>query len=68
MKHMGYDDQGIGKRIQGIANPILLEHRFKHEVLFFGVKEEPSEYISCLKSYPQVKATKINFSKEKGIK
>jgi hypothetical protein len=55
LRNMGYHEQGIGKRIQGILSLIVTEHRVKHEGLGFDGREE--------------KATKSNitFVKEKGM-
>ena len=44
MKQLAYNGEGLGKRSQGIINPILVEHRVKHEILGFGGQEEVSDY------------------------
>jgi hypothetical protein len=40
MKQMGYVGHGVGKKIQGIVNPIVDEHRLKHEGLGFMEKRK----------------------------
>lgn len=37
---MGYDDQGIGKRSQGIISSVVVELRVKHEGLGFSVTKK----------------------------
>jgi hypothetical protein len=37
---MGYDGQGIGKKIQGILIPIVVSFRAKHEGLGFDGRSE----------------------------
>jgi hypothetical protein len=40
MKQMGYNDQWLGKKGQGIKHPIVVEPSPCHEGLVFGGKEE----------------------------
>ena len=52
---MGYDGQGIGKRIKIIINLIVAKPRVKHDILSFNVVEENSM------------STKVTFLEEKDI-
>jgi hypothetical protein len=60
MRKMSYNGQGISNIRKVIVNPIVVEHRPKHEGLVFGGQEEENT------SFSQVKTTKITFVKERG--
>jgi hypothetical protein len=53
---------------KGIVNPIVVEHRVKHEAIGFGGKEEVTICDSSLQSLAQAKTTKIIFFKVGGTK
>jgi hypothetical protein len=60
---MCYDAYGIGKRSQGIVNPIIVEHNVKHEGLGFGGEEKVGGRKSSFKMLAQDNTTKITFVK-----
>jgi hypothetical protein len=58
MRQMGYNSQVLGKRSQGVLNPIVFEHRINHKDPIVYGQEETSK-----RSFQ----AKINFVKVRGI-